>query len=120
MCILCCLDPPVGTTEANDTWFFFVIFFAIFVTGLRAFGNDDDASPPFLSSLDGRLRDATSVGDDDAENMTRNVFRVSGAASRNSVTRDDFVDNMTFDDSSTEKLIVDLAQGVVQAVCGVK
>jgi hypothetical protein len=63
---------------------------------------------------------ATSVGDDDAENMTRNVFRVSGAASRNSVTRDDFVNNMTFDDSSTEKLIVDLAQGVVQAVCGVK
>jgi Ca2+-binding EF-hand superfamily protein len=62
----------------------------------------------------------TLVGDEDgAEAMTRRIFRASGAARRNSVTRDDFVNNMTFDDSDTEKIIVDLAQGVVESVCGV-
>ena len=47
------------------------------------------------------------------------MFRASGAARRNSVTRDEFVNNMTFDDSNTEKIVVQLAQGVVEAICNV-
>lgn len=62
---------PVGTTEANDTWFLLGTFFAIFVMGLLMFGvavAAAAAAPTPSYRLAECLRDAPfePVGGDDA------------------------------------------------------
>ena len=52
----------------------------------------------------------TLVGDKNAETMTKRVPRIRSCAAY--AHEDEFVNNMTFDDSNTEKIVVQLAQGV--------
>lgn len=57
------------------------------------------------------------AGEARAEQLTRDIFRAAGGARRNTLSRDDFINNLSVDDSNTENIVVHLAQKVIENIC---